>query len=64
MRKIDGQTGLIATLAGTGEKGFDGDGGPALKAKFGGVYGIALDRKGEKMYLADLDNRRIRAIVA
>src|SRR5262249_54250955 len=34
----------------------------AAKAKFGGVYCVALDPKGEQMYLADLDNLRIRAI--
>src|SRR5262249_29772749 len=62
VRKIDPKTGTITAFAGTGEKGYDGDGGPALKAKFGGIYCLALDPKGEKMYLADLDNRRIRAV--
>jgi DNA-binding beta-propeller fold protein YncE len=62
VRKIDGQTGVITAFAGTGERGFSGDGGPALQAKFGGIYCVALDPKGEQMYLADLDNRRIRAV--
>jgi DNA-binding beta-propeller fold protein YncE len=62
VRRIDGQTGVITAFAGTGEKGFSGDGGPALQAKFGGIYCVALDPKGEQMYLADLDNRRIRAV--
>jgi DNA-binding beta-propeller fold protein YncE len=62
VRKIDAKTGMITTFAGTGDKGFAGDGGPADKAKFGGVYCLAIDPKGEQMYLADLDNRRIRAI--
>lgn len=62
VRKIDARTGRINTFAGTGEKGFSGDGGPATKARFGGVYCIALDPKGEKLYLADLDNRRIRSV--
>src|SRR5947199_118890 len=39
-----------------------GDGGPAREAKFGGVYCLAIDPRGDKMYVADLDNRRIRAI--
>jgi len=62
VRKIDAKTGNIATLAGTGDKGFDGDGGPAAKAKFGAIYCVALDPKGERLYLADLDNRRIRMV--
>jgi DNA-binding beta-propeller fold protein YncE len=62
LRKIDGRTGGISTVAGTGEKGFSGDGGPGTKAQFGDVYCAALDAKGEKLYLADLDNRRIRVL--
>jgi DNA-binding beta-propeller fold protein YncE len=62
VRKIDAKTGVITTVAGTGEKGFSGDGGPAAKAKFGGVYCLAFDAKGEKLYVADLDNRRIRVV--
>ncbi|HTU19412.1 MAG TPA: hypothetical protein VMG10_15230 [Gemmataceae bacterium] len=62
VRKIDARTGVIHTIAGTGEKGFGGDGGPATKARFGGIYCLALDGKGEKLYLADLDNRRIRMV--
>jgi sugar lactone lactonase YvrE len=62
IRKFDPKTAVISAFAGTGEKGFEGDGGPALKAKFGGVYSIALDGKGEKMFIADLDNRRVRMI--
>lgn len=62
IRKIDAKTGIITAVAGTGKKGFSGDGGPAAKAEFGGIYCVALDPKGERLYLADLDNRRIRAI--
>jgi len=62
VRKIDAKTGRVSAFAGTGEKGYAGDGGPALKAKFGGIYCVALNPKGEQLYLADLDNRRIRAV--
>jgi sugar lactone lactonase YvrE len=62
VRRIDARSGIISAFAGTGEKGFSGDGGPAKEAKFGGIYCVALDPKGEQMYLADLDNRRIRAV--
>jgi DNA-binding beta-propeller fold protein YncE len=62
VRKIDGRTGVITTFAGRGKKGFGGDGGPAIEADFGNIYCVAFDPKAEHMYLADLDNRRIRAI--
>lgn len=62
LRKIDGRTGEIRTIAGTGVKGFSGDGGPATKAQFGDIYCASFDAKGEKLYLADLDNRRIRVL--
>ena len=62
VRRIDPKTGLISTVAGTGEKGFSGDGGPAMKAKFGGIYCVTVSPQGETLYLADLDNRRIRMV--
>lgn len=62
IRKIDATTGTVAPFAGTGEKGFSGDGGPAEKARFGNVYCVAFDFKGNALYIADLDNRRIRKI--
>jgi DNA-binding beta-propeller fold protein YncE len=62
VRKIDAKTGVVTTVAGTGDKGFGGDDGPATKAKFGNIYCVTLDAKGEKLYLDDLDNRRIRVL--
>jgi hypothetical protein len=62
VRKIDARTGLVRTVAGTGQKGFSGDGGPAHLAQFGGVYCASLDPASENLYLADLDNRRIRVV--
>lgn len=62
VRKIDAKTNIITTIAGTGEKGFAGDNGPADKAQFGEIYCVCFDAKFEKLYLADLDNRRIRAV--
>lgn len=62
VRKIDRASGLITTVAGTGEKGFSGDGGPATQASFSGIYCVSLDPRGERLLLADLDNRRIRAV--
>jgi sugar lactone lactonase YvrE len=63
IRKVNMKTGVITTLAGTGEPGYSGDGGPAVKAAFNGAFGIALTKSGDKLYVADLSNRRIRMIV-
>ena len=62
VRKIIASTGLITNVAGTGRKGFSGDGGPADAAEFGGIYCLALDEPGQTLYLADLDNRRVRRL--
>ncbi len=60
MRRIDPKTGIVIRVAGTGEKGFAGDGGPALPARFGGIYSIAFHHG--HLYICDLDNRRVRAV--
>jgi sugar lactone lactonase YvrE len=62
VRRIDLKTGAIAAVAGTGKKGFSGDGGPAVKAEFGGIYSVAIDAAGKRLVVADLDNRRVRTI--
>jgi len=62
IRKIDARTGQISAFAGTGRKGFNGDGGPASAAEFGGVYCLAFAPGGQWLYVDDLDNRRIRRI--
>ncbi|MGH3822217.1 MAG: hypothetical protein ACRDRA_05155 [Pseudonocardiaceae bacterium] len=62
VRKID-RNGLITTVAGTGETGFSGDGGPATKARFSSPRGIAVDEAGN-LYVADVDNNRIRKVDA
>lgn len=62
VRRINARTQRVSTIAGTGERGFSGDGGPATQARFGNVYCVSLDPSGGQMYLADLDNLRIRAV--
>jgi NHL repeat len=62
VRKIDARSGRITNVAGSGEKGYSGDGGPATKAKFGGIYCLALDEANGTLDLDDLDNRRVRRV--
>ena len=62
VRKIEARTGRISAFAGTGTKGYSGDGGPARKATFGGIYCLAFDAARQNLYLDDLDNHRIRKV--
>lgn len=62
IRRIDANSGIVSTFAGTGKKAFSGDGGPAEKADFSGIYSIAFDASHENLYVVDLENRRVRAI--
>ncbi|MGI8605377.1 MAG: hypothetical protein ACR2OZ_20580 [Verrucomicrobiales bacterium] len=62
VRKIDAQTGGITTIAGTGKKGFGGDGGRAVEADFSSIINIALAPSGWHLYVADIENRRVRRI--
>jgi len=62
IRKIDPKSGTISAFAGTGKKGYGGDGGPALAADFSGVFCITFNLAKDRLYVADLDNRRVRVI--
>lgn len=62
VRKLISASGQIVTIAGTGEKGNTGDGGPATEAKFGGIYCVALSPDSSRLHLADLHNNTIRTI--
>ncbi|OBR90770.1 NHL repeat protein [Clostridium ragsdalei P11] len=53
--------GNIYTIAGTGTKGYSGDGGPAVKAELRQAAGIAVDNAGN-IYFNDSGNYRIRKI--
>ncbi|MGA7216665.1 MAG: hypothetical protein WBX38_00025 [Candidatus Sulfotelmatobacter sp.] len=63
VRKIDGRTQIITTVAGTGEKGFSGDGGPAIKAQLWSPGRVWVDHRGN-ILIADILNARIRRIDA
>ena len=55
-------SGIITTIAGTGAAGFSGDSSAATAATFSNPVGVALDASGN-VYVADLDNNRIRRFV-
>ena len=53
--------GMMTRYAGSGESGFSGDGGPAIKANFKTPAGLAFDPEGN-LYIADRENHRVRKI--
>jgi sugar lactone lactonase YvrE len=61
IRRVDAAGGVITTVAGNGEKGFSGDGGPATEAALNEPYGVVVDHAGN-LYIADRLNRRVRRI--
>ncbi|MCS6850306.1 MAG: hypothetical protein NZ700_03935, partial [Gemmataceae bacterium] len=61
IRKVDLMTGLITTVAGTGKKGYTGDGGPATQATFNEPYAVVRDSNGD-LYIADRLNAVIRKV--
>ncbi|PYS06821.1 MAG: hypothetical protein DMG12_02555 [Acidobacteria bacterium] len=63
VRFIDMKSKTISTVAGTGERGFAGDGGPSNKAQLAQPHSIALDRA-DNVYICDIMNNRVRKIDA
>jgi trimeric autotransporter adhesin len=53
--------GKITNIAGTGQKGFSGDSGPATAAQLSSPGAVALDSTGN-LYIADSGNNRIRKV--
>jgi len=52
--------GSVTTLAGTGQPGFSGDGGPAAKARLTGPTGVVVDSSA--VYFSDTGNERVRGV--
>jgi sugar lactone lactonase YvrE len=65
IRRVDGRTGIITTIAGDGTAGFSGDGGPAVQARLNDATHITGDGNGT-LYFIDFDDAsgttRIRKI--
>ena len=61
IRRLDFATKRMTTIAGTGEKGYTGDGGPATAASLNMPHELRFDAKGD-IYVAERDNHVIRKI--
>ncbi len=59
--KLDLAGGRVVHIAGTGQKGATGDGGPAKSALMNGPKGISIGPKGD-IYVVDTENQTIRVI--
>ncbi|MEW4488374.1 hypothetical protein AB1L42_09855 [Thalassoglobus sp. JC818] len=61
VRRIDPSSGKITTVAGTGKKGYSGDGGLATEAELNEPYEIRFDSKGD-MYFVEMQNAVVRKV--
>ncbi|HUE12841.1 MAG TPA: hypothetical protein VMR25_01645 [Planctomycetaceae bacterium] len=61
VRRVDARTKTISTVAGTGKRGFSGDGGPAVQARLSIPHSIALDNA-HQLYICDIGNHRLRKV--
>lgn len=62
VRRIDGRTGIVTTVAGSGTAGFSGDGGLATAAELNQPFDAVLDPTQRYLYVADENNMRIRRV--
>lgn len=63
VRKVDGSTGIISTIAGNGTAFYSGDGGPATLAGLDSPSSVGKDGNGT-LYIADANNNRARKVAA
>lgn len=61
VRQVNPQTGIITTVAGTGNQGYSGDGGAATAAQLFTPLAVAADTGGN-LFIADTQNHRIRRV--
>ena len=62
IREVNAKTGIISTVAGNGNYGYTGDGGPAVSAELG-AESVAVDGAGN-LYIGDDNNCAIRKVTA
>ncbi len=63
IRRVDAASGIISTVAGNGNEGFSGDGGPATDAAFIQTPAVAVDTQGN-FFIADPMSGRVRRVDA
>ncbi len=61
VRRVDKKTGIVTTIAGIGDAGFLGDGGPAVEAQLASPSAAVTAPNGD-VYIADTLNYRVRRI--
>lgn len=61
VRRLEARTRAITTVAGTGTRGFAGDGGPAAMAQLNRPHSIAFGASGD-LLICDIGNHRVRAV--
>ena len=61
VRRLDLATKRVTTIAGSGKKGYTGDGGPAVDATLSAPHELVFDAKGD-LYFAERDNNVIRKV--
>lgn len=61
VRRVDRGTGIISTIAGTGQAGYSGDNGPATQAQLRQPHSIVFDGKG-RLLICDIGNHRVRSV--
>jgi sugar lactone lactonase YvrE len=61
VRRVDLTSGQITTVAGTGHKGYSGDGGPATKAQLNEPYEVRFDRAGNMLFV-EMQNHLVRRV--
>lgn len=61
VRRWDPATGVITTVAGTGNRGYSGDRGPAAEAQLWRPFGLAFDAAGN-LWISDTYNNRVRRV--
>src|SRR6188472_593666 len=63
VRRLDLKTKKLTTVAGSGQQGNSGDGGPAAQAALGQPYEVRFD-KGGNMFFVDMPNHVVRRVDA
>lgn len=60
VRRVESGSGIISTVAGSGEAGFSGDGGNATEARLNQPHSIVLNK--DRLYICDIGNHRVRQV--